>query len=127
MSGDVHTLLPFLVPATGGTAASRQPPEEWRKVLRSLGTTAPVSVLLPFAVHGVISTLLATGGLEYTDRATLAKHAPVLNALMKPALQSGQGGSSATCWSCCGLCSRLDPPSTCIQAPKVPLTVLTFS
>lgn len=79
-------MLPFLYEAAGGTAACRRPPQEWRKVLRSLGTTAPVCILLPFVVHGVIDKLLATRQLDYDDRAALASNAPVMDQFIRQAL-----------------------------------------
>lgn len=92
-SGGAASLLPFLRPAAGGTAACRKPPEEWRKVLRSLGTTAPVCVLLPLAVHGPIRSLLHSRVLSYQERQLLATRAPLMDYFMKPAFQSGQGDS----------------------------------
>ena len=55
-------------------------------MLRSLGTTAPVCVLLPTVVHGVIDTLLATRQLSYDDRTVLASNAPVMDQFLRQAL-----------------------------------------
>ena len=88
-----RALLPFLVEGPESTLDICKPPSHSRKVLYSVGTTAPECVLLPTAVMDAVAELVHMGSMSLQHQVLLAERAPVLYHLVKPALQQNQGSS----------------------------------
>ena len=86
-----RALLPFLVAGPGSTPEVSKPPPHSRNLLFSVGTTAPECMLLLTAVVPAVEELLRQGLMSWEHHVLLAEQAPVLNQLVKPALQQNRG------------------------------------
>jgi hypothetical protein len=79
---------PLLLLQSTETAGNRNllAVEPWRRILHSLGSTAPADQLLPIALCGIVDALLAGSMLSIARERSLQQQSPLLYAALRPSL-----------------------------------------